>query len=83
MKLDFVRCVGATLALASIPLIVTAQTRRRGDPPPESNSCAAPGANCLFGYSRGCTANCPNGRPVCVGARCILGFPIASRCSCE
>jgi len=82
MKNRFGRGVGLALLVALIPAVVEA----RQEPPkipPDVSVCAATGARCVFGKAYGCWVSCATGFPVCEGARCILGFPVASACYCD
>ncbi len=77
------RVAGSILVLALVPGLLWAQKTRPGvDGPGPVNSCTASGTWCLFGTAGGCTARCPSGKPHCTGARCQLGFPIPSSCTC-
>lgn len=83
VKNQRVRLAGSFLVLALVPGLIGAQRPRpsHGETPPV-NSCTADGAWCLFGSVGGCTASCLTGKPHCAGARCQLGFPIPSSCTC-
>ena len=79
------RVTAVVLLLALLPSGAAAQRNRKMQEPPrvDSNSCHAPGIRCFFGRAQGCRADCTNGMAVCIGARCVLGFPIAAECSCQ
>ena len=86
MKPHLIRGVGLALAMTLLSMLIEAQRQRpntRPEEPKEANACSANGISCLFGSAAGCSASCTSGRPVCIGARCFLGFPIASECTCE
>lgn len=86
MPARLIRCTVMTLVLALTPLLADAQRNRRNtDQPPPSNasSCTAAGLRCLFGRAEGCSVTCVDSSPVCEGARCILGIPLAAQCRCE
>ena len=85
MKHHFVRGVGLALALASLTLVSEAQKRRPGggDPPPSGGHCHGAGIRCWFGRAAPCQVTCTTGLAKCIGASCILGFPVPAECFCE
>ena len=79
MKTYLIRGIALCLALSCSALVLEAQ---RGNSGSSSNSCTASGVRCFFGSAAGCSVTCDDGVPLCKGARCILGFPVASECTC-
>jgi hypothetical protein len=83
MKNHLIRAAGLAFALTLVPLLADAQKDKRGMDPP-ANGCRAHGVRCLFGRAGGCVTVCPPEKnPVCIGAWCLLGFPIPAQCYCE
>ena len=80
MKTYLIRGIALCLALTGSALVVEGQ---RGNQGSGQNSCTASGIDCFFGSAAGCKATCEDGVPLCKGARCFLGFPIAAECTCD
>jgi len=83
MKNHLVRCIGLVLALALVPVGIEAQKDGTPGDPPNASKCAGAGIRCWFGSAAPCAVVCVVGTPTCEGARCILGFPVASHCYCD
>lgn len=85
MKSHLIRGVGLALALTIVPALVHAQKPRPpGDPMrPVGERCEGRGIRCLFGRAAPCVAVCHVGSAVCIGASCILGFPVPAECYCN
>lgn len=85
MRTQLARCVTMALALALIPVMVGAQGGTGPTEPLDESShwCKTPGTRCLFGRATGCEVHCGAGIPLCISARCFLGFPIPAECTCE